>query len=139
MQDFQKKWRGATSLQNQKVDMMRFMILIYGSAEKWSKLSASEMDEIGTIHKKIQKELSESKELLDHKELLLEGAKLIKRIEGEATIEDGPFSEGTETVAGYYYVNCKNLKRAMEIASQFLESKFSPIEVRKVSADSSWD
>lgn len=119
--------------------MTKFMILIYGHPEIWNSLSQQTVSDLRDTHQKIQINLNKSGELLDHKELVLEGSKILQHTEGKLTVSAGPFSEGRLTIAGYYLVQCASEERVLEIASQFKESIFAPIEIRALSGESSWE
>jgi hypothetical protein len=87
----------------------------------------------------VQNELSASGELLDHKELALDNAKIVRTERRIFVITNGPFAGDKEILGGYYLVDCVSLERATEIAGRFLEAEFAPIEVRRLSGDTSWD
>jgi hypothetical protein len=118
---------------------MQYMVMIYGSHEAWSALTPEAGDEIGRKHKALQAELGESGELIDHKELAVEGARVVRRRGGVAETVDGPFTEGKELLSGYYLIEVDDAQRASEIAGRFGEAEFAPIEVRRLSGSSSWD
>ena len=118
---------------------MQFMVMIYGSHEAWSALTPQQGDEIGRKHKALQAELGASGELIDHKELDVEGARVVRTRGGVAEVVDGAFSEGRELLSGYYLVEVLGAERALEIAARFGEAEFAPIEVRRLSGESSWD
>jgi hypothetical protein len=42
-------------------------------------------------------------------------------------------------LGGYYIVDVAGVARATEIAARFGEAEFAPVEVRRLSSDSSWD
>jgi hypothetical protein len=118
---------------------MKFMLVIYGSDDAWKKLDRLAADRIGAAHKSLQAELEASGELVDHSELALEGAMIVRNQGGEAVTTKGPFTEGNQVVGGYYLVDCRDVERATEIAGRFAEAEFAPIEVRRVSRVTTWD
>jgi hypothetical protein len=118
---------------------MQYMIMIYGNRKAWNALSPDEIDDIGRTHKSLQHELAGSGELVDHKELAMEDAKIVRSDRRAAVVSDGPFSEGEQILGGYYLVDCATLDRATQIAARFRESAFAPIEVRRLSGETSWD
>jgi hypothetical protein len=118
---------------------MRYMLMIYGNHKAWDALTQAEIDDIGRTHKSLQHELADSGELVDHKELAVDGAKIVRTDRGACVVSDGPFSEGQQILGGYYLVECTNLDRATQIAARFRESAFAPIEVRRLSGETSWD
>jgi hypothetical protein len=117
---------------------MRYMLMIYGSEGAWGALTEDAVDTIGRTHRSLQDELLASGELIDHKELEIGGAQVVRTVAGVAHVADGPFSEGSEMLSGYYLVECVSLDRAAQIAACFGEAEFAPIEIRRLSGDSSW-
>ena len=118
---------------------MKYMVMIYGSREAWAALSREAGEAIGSTHRAVQEELEASGELIDHKELAVDGARVVRRTAGTAEVEDGPFTEGREILGGYYLVDVAGAGRAVEIAARFDEAEFAPVEVRLLSGGSSWD
>ena len=118
---------------------MKYMLLIYGNKAGWDSLTQNVIDEIGRTHRALQNELSASGELLDHKELALDNAKIVRTERRIPVITNRPFAGDKEILGGYYLVDCVSLERATEIAGRFLEAEFAPIEVRRLSGDTSWD
>ncbi|HWU45165.1 MAG TPA: YciI family protein [Humibacter sp.] len=112
---------------------MRFQILIYNNsdaADAWEGEMAAEFD---SAHAAVQAELRASGELVDSNELSTTQAKVVRLGAGDApAVTDGPFAETKEWVGGYYTVECDSVERAVQIASRFLEGRFSPIEVRQL-------
>lgn len=118
---------------------MRYMLIIYGNHKAWNALTQAEIDDIGRTHKSIQRELAGSGELVDHKELARDNAKIVRTDRSGPVVSDGPFTEGEQILGGYYLVDCATLDRATQIAARFRESAFAPIEVRRLSGETSWD
>jgi hypothetical protein len=118
---------------------MKYMLMIYGNKAAWDSLTRDLIAEIGRTHRTLQNELSASGELLDHKELALDNAKVVRTNRGIPIVTDGPFVGDKEILGGYYLVNCVSLARATEIAGRFLEAEFAPIEVHRLSGDTTWD
>ena len=118
---------------------MKYMLMIYGSKSAWDSLTQDRIDEIGRAHRALQSDLSASGELLDHKELALDDSKVVRRERGSLVVTDGPFVGGKEILGGYYAVECVSLARAVEIAGRFLETEFAPVEIRRLSGETTWD
>ncbi len=51
---------------------------------------------------------------------------------GKTIATRGPFTEGTEIIGGYYIVDVAGRERAVEIAGRLAETRFSPIEIRRM-------
>ncbi|RIX31319.1 hypothetical protein D1781_01920 [Amnibacterium setariae] len=51
---------------------------------------------------------------------------------GRGPLHAGPFTEGVEVVGGYYVVDVASKDRAIEIAGMLAETRFSPVEIRRL-------
>jgi hypothetical protein len=118
---------------------VKYMLLISGRRTAWRSLDRDDIERIGQVHKAVQRELAATGELVDHKELALDDAVVVRASQGETVLSAGPLADGDRILGGYYLVNCRSQQRAVQIASQFAEAEFAPIEVRRLSGDSSWD
>ncbi len=118
---------------------MKYMLIIYGTHEAWNTLDQNTIDRIGGAHKSLQSELTASGELIDHKELAVDNAKIVTSDGVDLVITDGPFTEARQILGGYYLIDCADLDRATQIAGRFVEAEFAPIEVRQLSSETSWD
>lgn len=109
---------------------MRYMLTIYNNAEASAAIEGEALEAFRLAHGDIQAELTASGELVDSNELSVPEAKIVRTNTGKTVVTDGPFTEGKEIVGGYYVVECDSMDRAIEIASRFVEARFTPIEVR---------
>jgi hypothetical protein len=111
---------------------MRYMILIHSDDVSDRAWAGGELAELDRVHRAVISELRASGEFVDTNELDVEDAVVIGRHNGAPIVTRGPFTEGTEWVGGYYVVDVADRERAVEIARRFAESKYSPIEIRRV-------
>jgi hypothetical protein len=105
----------------------------------WKTLDRQAADRIGAAHRSLQAELEASGELVDHSELALADAMIVRTHGGETVATKDPFTEGCQVVGGYYLVDCRDAERAIEIAGRFMEAELAPVEVRRVSRVTNWD
>lgn len=54
---------------------------------------------------------------------------------GRVAVSDGPFAETKELVGGYYLIEAKDFKEAIEIASRIPGAKRGCVEVRPIAED----
>lgn len=113
---------------------MKYLIMIYGNQGTWA-ATEKEFDRVMGVHREVQEELAASGELLETSELSIADARVVRAPGGVRVVTDGPFAEAKEMLAGYYLLECASLDRATEIAERFVESEWSPIEVRRVGRD----
>lgn len=110
---------------------MRYMISILtddDARRQWAK------DEtvFHEAHRAVFLELQETGELVDSNELDQEDATVIGTYRGEPIATRGPFTEGVEIIGGYYIVDVADRERAVEIARRLAETRFSPVEIRRL-------
>ena len=112
--------------------MAQYLVLIYGDEksigeagpELWEQLSKEHMA-FGQTH---EKALVGGQKLHD-----ASSATTIRReSDGSQTVTDGPFAETKEVLGGYYLVDCKDLDRAIELASRIPDARNGSIEIRPV-------
>lgn len=110
---------------------MRYMITIStddDARKQWD----SDPSVFDDAHRAIFSELQESGELIDGNELDQDDATVIGTYRGKPIATRGPFTEGTEIIGGYYIVDVANRERAVEIAERLTETRFSPVEIRRM-------
>ena len=110
---------------------MRYMITISTDADarrQWE-TDASIFED---AHRAVIDELQTSGELVDSNELDPDDATVIGTYRGASITTRGPFTEGTEIIGGYYIVDVVDRERAVEIARRFAETRFSPVEIRRL-------
>lgn len=118
---------------------MKFMILIYGSPAAWDRLGPADVAELAAAHERVHRELAPTGELVAASELAVEDARVVRAVDGRLAVTHAAFSEGHELLSGYYLLDCADADRATEIAGWFAETKFAPVEVRRLGTGSSWD
>jgi hypothetical protein len=118
---------------------MKYLLMIYGNSAAWNALTKDAVDRLVRAHQSVQEELTASGELIDSQELAVEDSKVVRTSGGRSVVTDGPFTEGTQFVSGYYLIDCAGVERATEIAGRFAEAEFAPIEVLRLGPNSAWD
>jgi hypothetical protein len=113
---------------------MKYILLIHGNDESWRSFGRETIDEIMRTHASVTEALVASGEFIDSNQLSVSSAQVVRVSGGVPAVTDGPFTEIKEILAGYYLVECASRERAAQIAGQFVEARFAPIEVRQVEA-----
>jgi hypothetical protein len=112
---------------------VKYMLLIYGNDQTWSALGAAGMESVYDQHRALLVETRAAGELLAADGLTTEQARVVRLHDGVPAVTDGPFTESKEVLAGYYLLEC-SLERATELAARLPEARYSPIEVRALTA-----
>ena len=106
---------------------MDFMLIFSGLRE--AKIEPSVMQEMG----KFAGELAAQGKLKGGAPLFpeAEGARVQVR-DGKARVTDGPFAETKEVIGGFFIIDAKDLKEAVEIAKRAPHARYGFAEVRQV-------
>src|SRR5712691_807813 len=125
-----RPWREVLEGHPTRGDIMKYMILLYGSQQDYDALSgkasadrpawsAEDFAAMGAFMESFTKDLTESGELVDTKGLTAPlHARRIQLRGGVPVVTDGPYAETQEVLAGYWVVECESFDRATEIAGR---------------------
>ena len=112
---------------------MRFVCLIYNSADTDGTLTQAETNEIVKAHFQFEEELS-SKGILIHADAL-EGpdrASVLRVRDGTLSTTDGPYVETKEHLAGIYIIEAADLEEARKVVAGIPSVRVGSIELRPV-------
>ena len=105
---------------------MKYLCLVYLSKEQWHSCP----DPICAAY---GQSLRDSGRLLAAEPLHpVESATTVRLRQGEVLLQDGPFAETKEQLAGFYLVDAHDLNDAVRIASRIPPAKYGSVEVRPV-------
>lgn len=113
---------------------MKFVLQLHMNPAVFEKLSQDEQDAFGQGHNEFIKLTKESGEFVTTKALGEPSAGTTVRVrDGVATSADGSYLPvDAEFMCGYYVVDVASKERAIELAAQIPEAKYTGIEVRSV-------
>ncbi|WP_168915952.1 YciI family protein [Microcella flavibacter] len=111
---------------------MRFMILIHSNESAEAAWADGRSAELEAAHGAVIDDLRQRGEFVDTNELDIENVTVVGQHGGAPVVSRGPFTEGTEYVGGYYIVDVADQDRVVEIAGRFAETRYWPIEVRRL-------
>jgi hypothetical protein len=105
---------------------MKYLCLVYLSAEKWSAVPDRECFDCGDG-------LRKAGTLLAAEPLHpVDTATTVRVRNGRIDVTDGPFAETKEQLAGFYLVDANDLDEAIQIAAKIPPAREGSIEVRPV-------
>ncbi|TCL76224.1 YciI family protein [Rhizobium sp. BK251] len=112
---------------------MRFLCLIYNSADTDGTLTPRETDEIVRAHFAFDEDLRREGTMIHTHALEPPESATVIRVRG-ATVSatDGPFIETKEHLAGFYVIEASDLAAATEIAARIPSAHVGAIEVRPI-------
>ncbi len=112
---------------------MKYMLLIYTNPANWAALSEAERHGLNDAYGSFTKQIIDSGEYVSGDALAdTSTASTVRVRAGKSEVTDGPFVEFKEHLAGYYVVDCKDLDRALALAADIPDARFSGVEVRPV-------
>ncbi len=105
---------------------MKYLCLVYGEEEKIQAMDDDECMEY-------DHQLRQSGKCLASESLLpVKTASTVRVRNGKVSISDGPFAETKEQLAGFYLIDAKDLKEAIQMASKIPPAQVGCVEVRAV-------
>lgn len=110
---------------------MKYLCLIYLDENHLATLPEREMNSLNARHLELNEELVKSGHFIEAEALEGSGNGTCIRVRnGRATLTDGPYAETKEQVAGFYFIDARDLNEAIQIASRFPSAPLATIEVR---------
>jgi hypothetical protein len=110
---------------------VKYLLMIYMNPTIFESLSEEDRNEVFRGHDEFIKAITESGEMVGTEALADPSNSAAVRVrDGVPAVTDGPYLEAKEYVAGYYLVDCESRERAIELAAQIPDAKYTAIEVR---------
>jgi hypothetical protein len=110
---------------------MKYLCLIYVSEETLDAMPVSEMQAVNIAHHELNDRLRSSGHFIEADALQpAKQAAWLRIRDGKMSVTDGPYTEAKELVAGFYLIEARDMKEALEIASRLPSAKFGTVEVR---------
>ena len=110
---------------------MKYLCLIYLDEKQLAAIPEAEMDKLNRRHLELNQDLLKSGHFIEAEALEPSGASTCIRIRnGRTTLTDGPYAETKEMVAGFYFIEARDLNEAIQVASRFPSAPMGTIEVR---------
>jgi hypothetical protein len=108
---------------------MNYLLLIYGNQEKWASIPAEEWPEAIAKQDAFNRKYQATGELIGAYGLAdAAAAKLVRRVNGQPAVTDGPYLETKEYIASLYLLDCESEERALEIAADMPSADVEPVE-----------
>jgi hypothetical protein len=109
---------------------MKYLLMIYGNQEKWASIPAEEWPEAVARQDAFNRAYRETGELLGAYGLAdAARARLVRRVDGQPAVTDGPYLETKEYMASFYLLDCESEERALAIAADMPFADAEPVEV----------
>jgi hypothetical protein len=112
---------------------MQYVLLIYGTEERWNKVPGDEREKILQEYGQFTKSIADSGHYRAGNELdLTSKATTVRVRDGKRLVTDGPFAETTEQLGGFYLVEAADLDEALALGARIPSARWGSIEVRPI-------
>jgi len=112
---------------------MKYLALVYFQENEIAKLSQPEWDAMNLECMAFSEEIVRSGHRLGGEALEpTHTATTVRVRNGKVQTVDGPFAETREQLAGFYFLEAKDLNEALQVASRIPPARYGSIEVRPV-------
>ncbi|MDE1994575.1 MAG: YciI family protein [Rhizobiaceae bacterium] len=112
---------------------MRFLCLIYNSADIDGTLTSKEVDTLVAEHFAFDEDLRRNGTMILADALETPDKAIVIRPRGTALgATDGPFAETKEHLAGFYMIEAADMTEATEIARRIPSARYGAIEIRPI-------
>ncbi|PDT35894.1 dehydrogenase [Rhizobium sp. M10] len=112
---------------------MRYICLIYNSADTDGRLTADETDDLIKAHFAFDEELQRDGFMIHSDALEMPDQASVLRVRNnELSVTDGPYVETKEHLAGFYVIEAPDMAKAKEIAGRIPSARYGAVELRPV-------
>ena len=110
---------------------MKYLCLIYLDGKKLAALPEADMGALNARHLELNESLVASGHFIEAEALEApETAAFLHVRNGKTSVVDGPFAETKEQLAGFYFIEARDLNEAIQVASRFPSAPMGTVEVR---------
>ena len=110
---------------------MKYLCLIYLDEKQLGAMSEREMSTLNARHLEFNEGLLASGQFIEAEALESAGATTCVRVRnGKTTLMDGPYAETKEQVAGFYFIEARDLNEAIQVAARIPSAPIGTVEVR---------
>lgn len=110
---------------------MKYLFLIHLNEKDLDAMPAGEMNTLNAAHLALNDQLVSSGHFIEAEALEPAATAACVRVRrGKLSVTDGPFTETKELVAGFYLIEARDMREAVEIAGRIPSAPLGTVEVR---------
>jgi hypothetical protein len=110
---------------------MRYLCLIYLDGKMLEAMPEPEMSALNARHLVLNEELLARGQFIEAEALQPSAATTCVRVRnGKVAVTDGPYAESKEMVAGFYFIEARDLNEAIQVAARIPSAPLGTVEVR---------
>jgi hypothetical protein len=112
---------------------MKYLCLIYEDEKAWQNMSQSDMEKGLKEYRAFGDSIKKSGQYIGGNALQpTKTATSVRVRNGKISTSDGPYVETKEQLGGYYLIDAKDMKAAVQVAARIPGAKHGTIEVRPI-------
>ena len=110
---------------------MRYLCLIYLDEKMLAAMPEAQMGALNSSHLAFNEDILRTGHFIEAEALQPAAATTCVRVRnGRAALTDGPYAETKEMVAGFYFIEARDLNEAIQVASRIPSAPLGAVEVR---------
>jgi hypothetical protein len=110
---------------------MRYLVHIHLDEQMLDAMPEAEMSVLNDRHLELNESLLKSGHFIEAEALEPAAATAVVRVRGgKIGVTDGPFAETKEQVAGFYFIEARDLNEAIQVAARIPSAPLGTIEIR---------
>ncbi len=110
---------------------MRYLCLIYLDEQQLAAMPEPEMSALNARHLAFNEDLLADGQFIEAEALAPAAATTCVRVRnGKTGVTDGPYAETKEMVAGFYFIEARDLNEAIQVAARIPSAPLGTVEVR---------
>jgi hypothetical protein len=112
--------------------MPNYILLLHENPADFQEMSAEEMQAIISKYSAWSEAMAEAGKLVGGHKLADGQGRVLRRINGQPSISDGPYTESKEVIGGLFEIVADNYDEAVKIAMACPHYELGAIEIREV-------
>jgi hypothetical protein len=110
---------------------MKYLCLIYLDGRMLEAMPEPEMNALNARHLAFNESLVEGGRFIEAEALApAVESTCVRMRNGKVAVTDGPYAESKEMVAGFYFIEARDLNEAIQVASRIPAAPLGTVEVR---------
>ena len=110
---------------------MKYLCLIYLDEQELGAMPPDDLSALNAAHHDVNDQMKTAGNFLAAEALTpAKATKTVRVRNGKTLVRDGPFAEAKEMVAGFYFVEARDLEEATQLAARIPSCAIGSIEVR---------
>lgn len=112
--------------------MPNYILLLHENPASFQHMSADEMQAIIEKYTAWKNKMQQTGKLTNGTKLTDGEGRVLRRVNGQPSISDGPYTESKEVIGGLFEIVADNYEQAVEMALECPHLEFGTVEVREV-------